>query len=175
MRGSRLPGIEPAEHLLEVVLGVRGEGIPPRIDPDGGSPRDTVVELDVRRFRLVELHIPVAVRGDFLRESLAEGDLREGGTVRWETSCRERSRTCSFGFFCWLIWCFFFVVFRSRWSKFNTKYCKQTHSHIGQRTEAIVGLAVQSRSNSISSGAKFTRGLVGWLAGVRGREEETVA
>lgn len=104
MCGPRLPGVESAEHLLEVVLRVGRQGIPPGVDADRGTPRDPVVELDVRRFRLVELHVPVAVRGNFLRQPLAEGDLREGGAIGWETSCWECSCTCcsflGFIFFC---------------------------------------------------------------------------
>lgn len=93
MRGTRLPGVESAQHLLKVVLRVRGQRIPPGVNSDRSPPRDPVVELNVGRFRLVELHVPVAVRGDFLRQPLAQGDLREGGPIRGETPGRECSCT----------------------------------------------------------------------------------
>jgi len=89
--GRSCAGAESAEHFLEVVLRVGGQGVPPAVDSDGSASRDRVVKLDVGRLRLVELHVPVAVRLDLLGQLLAEGDLSEGGAVRWEAACRECS------------------------------------------------------------------------------------
>lgn len=86
--------IKTAQHLLEVVLGVRGQRIATRVHADRGAARNVVLELDVGRLRLVELHVPVAVRCDLLGQLLAERDLREGGAVRRETARRERATAC---------------------------------------------------------------------------------
>lgn len=124
MRGTRLPGVESAQHLLKMVLRVRGQCVPPGVNSDRSPPRYSVVELNVGRFRLVELHVPVAVRGDFLRQPLAQGDLREGGPIRGETPGRECSCTCCG--FCWLIWFFLVVVVVGG----GRILLWQTHSHI---------------------------------------------
>lgn len=103
--GTCLARIESAQDLFEVILRVRRQGVAARVHTYRGAPGDAVIELDVRRLRLVELHVPVAVRWDLLRQPLAERDLREGGTVRWEASRRERSCTCSSCCSLWLGGC----------------------------------------------------------------------
>lgn len=76
-----------------MILRMCGQGISSAIDPDAGTTWDVVIELDVGRFGLIELHIPVTVRRDLLGEPLAERDLREGGSVRREGLGRERPRS----------------------------------------------------------------------------------
>ena len=53
-----------------MVLGVRGEGVAAGVDPYAGPSRYIVVEPDVGRFGLIELHVPVAVRRDFFGKPL---------------------------------------------------------------------------------------------------------
>lgn len=94
MCGTCLARVESAQHLLEVVLGVGGQRVPAGVHADRGAPRNAVVELDVRRLGLVELHVPVAVRGDLLLDRKGpEADLREGGAVRGEASRWECAGT----------------------------------------------------------------------------------
>lgn len=88
------PRLESAQHLQKIVLRVRGKSVPPRVDADASTARDIVVESHVRGFRLVELHVPVAVRRYLLAELLSQPDLGEGRAVRWEGSRREGSCTC---------------------------------------------------------------------------------
>lgn len=60
---------------------MRGQGVPPAVDPDGGAPRDGHLELDVGRLRLVELHVPVAVGRDLLLQAVSELHHVEGRAV----------------------------------------------------------------------------------------------
>lgn len=94
MCGSGYTGIESAEHLLEVVLSVCWKRIPSSVDTDRCPSRDIVVELDVRGFSQIELHVPVAVRVDGLGQLLAQLDLRERGAIRWEASGGKRAGAC---------------------------------------------------------------------------------
>lgn len=88
-RGAHHARIKPAQHLLEMVLRMRGQRVAARVHADRGATRNIVLELDVGRLRLVELHVPVAVRCDLFGQLLAERDLREGGAVRRETARRK--------------------------------------------------------------------------------------
>lgn len=87
------PRLEAAQHLQQIVLRVRGKGIPPSVYTDARTTWDIVVEPHVRGFRLVELHVPVAVRWNFLAKLLAKTDLSESRAIRWEGPGRESSRT----------------------------------------------------------------------------------
>lgn len=87
------PGLETAQHLQKVVLRVRGERVPPRVDTDASTSWDVVVESHVRCLRLVELHVPVAVGWYLLAELLPQADLGEGRPVRRERPGGEGSRT----------------------------------------------------------------------------------
>lgn len=64
------PRLEAAENLQQVVLRVRGQRVPPRVHADAGAARDAVVEAYVGGLRLVELHVPVAVRRYLFAEFL---------------------------------------------------------------------------------------------------------
>lgn len=96
MSGPGGPGLESAEDLEQIVLGVSGQGIAARVNADARAPRDVVVEPDVGRLRLVELHVPVAVGRYLLVQTLAQGHLGERRAVRRERPGRERSATCFF-------------------------------------------------------------------------------
>lgn len=65
------PRFETAEHLQKVVLRVRGQRVPPRVHADAGTARNAVVEAHVGGLRLVELHVPVAIRRYLLAELLS--------------------------------------------------------------------------------------------------------
>lgn len=64
------PRLEAAEDLQQVVLRVRGQRVPPGVDADAGTAGDAVVEAYVGGLRLVELHVPVAIRRYLLAELL---------------------------------------------------------------------------------------------------------
>lgn len=91
VRCSGRPGLESAEDFENVVLGVGRKRVSSCVDSYARSSGNVVVEFDVGCFGLVELHVPVAVRGDVLGEALSEGDLREGGAIRGERTSREGS------------------------------------------------------------------------------------
>lgn len=71
MRTSGSPSLETTEHLEQVILRVCRQCVSPGVDADACTSWDIVVEFDVGRLRLVELHVPVAVSGNFLVEALA--------------------------------------------------------------------------------------------------------
>lgn len=64
------PSLETAKNFQKIVLRVRGQCVPSRVHADAGTTWDAVVETHVGGFRLVELHIPVAVRRYLLAEFL---------------------------------------------------------------------------------------------------------
>lgn len=72
-----------------MVLGVGGQRVATSVDSDGSASRYGVVKLDVRRLRLIELHVPIAVGLYLLGQFLAQRDLAKGGAVWWETARRE--------------------------------------------------------------------------------------
>lgn len=82
-------GREPAEHLLEVILCVRGQRIASPIDTNGSTTRYGIIEFNICRFRLIELHVPIAIRLYLLRQFLTQCDLAKGGAIGWETARRE--------------------------------------------------------------------------------------
>ena len=65
------PGLETTQHLQKIVLRVRGKGVSSRVDADASTARDVVIETHISRLRLVELHVPVAVRWYFLAQLLS--------------------------------------------------------------------------------------------------------
>lgn len=91
MRGPGGPGVESTEHLFEVVLRVGGQRISSSVNADRCSPRNIVVEFNVRLLCQVELHVPVAVRVDGLGQLLAQLDLRERRAIGWEASGWKRA------------------------------------------------------------------------------------
>lgn len=64
------PSLETAENFQLIVLRVRGQRVPPCVHADARTTRNVVVEADVGGFRLVKLHVPVAVRRYLLAELL---------------------------------------------------------------------------------------------------------
>lgn len=94
MRCSGLPSLEPTEHLQDVVLCVSRQSVAPDVHSDAGTSRYAVVKLDVRRLRLVELHVPVTVRRDFVVQLLAEYYLRKRCSIRREGPRRLFASCC---------------------------------------------------------------------------------
>lgn len=86
-------GLETAQHLEEIVLRVRRKRVPPRVHTDARPARNIIVEPHVRGFRLVELHVPVAVRRYLFAQLLPQPHLGERGAVGWKRSGWECSRT----------------------------------------------------------------------------------
>lgn len=86
-------GLETAQHLEEIVLRVRRKRVPPRVHTDASPARNIIVEPHVRGFRLVELHVPVAVRRYLFAQLLPQPHLGERGAVGWKRSGWECSRT----------------------------------------------------------------------------------
>lgn len=86
-------GTETAKHLLEVVLRVSGQRIASPVDTNGSTSRYGVVKLNIRRFRLIELHVPIAVRLYLLSQFLTQCDLAKSGAIGWKTACRECAST----------------------------------------------------------------------------------
>ena len=70
-----------------------GQGVATGVDANTRPTGYVVVEAHVRRLRLVELHVPIAVGGYLLVKTLAQRDLGERRAVRWEGASRERSTT----------------------------------------------------------------------------------
>lgn len=73
---------------------VRGQRVPSSVHADTGAARDAVIKPHVGGLRLVELHIPVAVRRYLLAQLLSQTDLSEGRSVRGERPRRKGSRAC---------------------------------------------------------------------------------
>lgn len=86
-------GLETTQHFQEIVLRVRRKRVSSRVDTDARSTGNVVVEPHVRGFRLIELHVPVAVRRYLFAQLLSQPYLGECGPVRWERSGWECSRT----------------------------------------------------------------------------------
>lgn len=62
MRGSGSSSLESTEDLQEIILSVSRQRVSPGIDANRRSSGNTVIKPDVSSLRLVELHVPVAVR-----------------------------------------------------------------------------------------------------------------
>lgn len=88
------PCLETAENLQKIILRVRGQRVSPSVHADTCAARDAVIKAHVGGLRLVELHIPVAVRRYLLAQLLSQTDLSEGRPVRGERPRREGSRAC---------------------------------------------------------------------------------
>lgn len=86
-------GLETTQHFQEIVLRVRRKRVSSRVDADARSTRNIIVEPHVRRFRLIELHVPVAVRRYLFAQLLPQPHLGECGAVGWKRSGWECSRT----------------------------------------------------------------------------------
>ena len=91
------PGLETTQHFQKIVLRVRGKSVSSRVDADAGAAWDIVIETHVRRLRLVELHVPIAVRWYFLAQLLSQAHLGESRAVRrkrpgGESSCTWRTK-----------------------------------------------------------------------------------
>lgn len=91
------PSLETTHHLQDIVLCVRGQRVSSGIDTDTGPARDIVVKLHVCGFRLVELHVPVAVRWNFFAELLSKAYLGKSSAIRWKRPGGECSRTWIIG------------------------------------------------------------------------------
>lgn len=87
------PGLETTQYFKEIVLRVRRKRVSSRVDTDARSTRNIIVEPHVRGFRLIELHVPVAVRWYLFAQLLSQPHLGECGSVRWKRSGWECSRT----------------------------------------------------------------------------------
>lgn len=90
-------GLETTQYFQKIVLRVRRKSVSSCVDADTGSTRNIIVESHVRGFRLVELHVPVAVWWNLFAELLSETHLGESRSVRWkgpggESSCTWRTR-----------------------------------------------------------------------------------
>jgi len=90
VRGPDLTGRETVEQLQHLVLGVRGQRVPPAVHGDTGASREVVVEPDVRGPRMIELNVPVAERGDLAVRFVAQRDLRERRAVGRRGPRREQ-------------------------------------------------------------------------------------
>lgn len=97
MSGARCPGVEPAQHLFEMVLGVGGQRISSSVNADRCASRNIVIEFDVGRLRQIELHVPVAVRIDGFGQLLAQLDLGEGGAVGRKAAGGKGAGACKNG------------------------------------------------------------------------------
>lgn len=82
MRGPGLPGLETVQQFQNLVLGVRGQRVPPAVHGDARAPREIVVEPDVGGPGMIKLNVPVAERRDFAVHLVAQRDLRERRAVR---------------------------------------------------------------------------------------------
>lgn len=59
-----------------------GQGVPSSVHANGGAPGDGHLKLDVGRFRLIKLHVPVTIGRDGLLQVLSQFHHIEGGAVR---------------------------------------------------------------------------------------------
>lgn len=94
MRSPGGPSFESAEHFQEVVLRVCWQCVSSCVYTDARTTWYVVVKTNVGGLRLIELHIPVAIRLNLFAEFLSKADLSEGRTIGWERSSREGSCAC---------------------------------------------------------------------------------
>lgn len=78
--------IKSAQNFFEVILCVRWQCISSGINTDRCTTWYVIVEFDVGRFRLIKLHIPIAVRRYLLRQLLSKCNLWKSGSVWWKTA-----------------------------------------------------------------------------------------